>query len=116
MVKTESTLWLLFTLILWHFLELALRAGKLTEAVKWPFKFQNPRLAFPDTRKTGSAPSFSIVHFDEIIGNSRHSPNSPGAILLPKWQKAMLFISSDFLIFGNTFEVPNRIFFTKQPN
>lgn len=111
MVKTGNTPWWPFPFILWHFPKLALYAGNLTKAVKSPTNSGNPLSAFSGARQTGSASLLPIVHFSETPGGFRRSFHLPTAVLLPKWQKVMLFVSPDFLIFGHTFELPNRILF-----
>ncbi|CAA9329477.1 MAG: hypothetical protein AVDCRST_MAG56-7308 [uncultured Cytophagales bacterium] len=103
MVKTGNGLWRPLAFILWHFPKMALPAGKLTASAQWPSVLRNPLLSFPGTRPAGSASFLPIVLFSEIIGHSRRLQNRSGAVLLRKWQKVMLFLSPDFLIFGNTF-------------
>jgi hypothetical protein len=103
MVKTGNGLWRPLAFILWHFPKMAFPAGKLTASVQWPSTSPDPLLSFPSTRTTGSASFLPIVLFNEIVGHSRRLQNRTAGVLLRKWQKVMLFLSLDFLIFGNTF-------------
>jgi hypothetical protein len=100
MVETRNAPWWPLSFFLQYLSKMLLHPVTREAAVKSHPTFHNVLLTPPVPRKVRLTLSFYIALFSEFCRRSRRCVNPATHFLLRKWQYAMLFFFSDFLIFG----------------